>query len=191
MAQTATEEATNLLNRLSQKPGVQSVLILSRETGAIIRSSGLPSSTTNSNPNSALPPSISADQINGNQTSSSVGIDTGLVNRGSDERNGLPARPRSSHASAGVMSAEEVARKVWSFLSAAGGLARDLLIHNEGDGEQDRDSTINGYVRGQSEQRGAALDDVKLLRLRTKNNEIVIIPDKKFLLVVIHATPTA
>ncbi|KAK4696950.1 dynein light chain roadblock-type, partial [Lecanoromycetidae sp. Uapishka_2] len=34
-------------------------------------------------------------------------------------------------------------------------------------------------------------DEVKLLRLRTRKNEIVIVPDPKFLLVVIHDTPPA
>lgn len=34
-------------------------------------------------------------------------------------------------------------------------------------------------------------DEVKLLRLRTRKTEIVIVPDAKFLLVVIHDTPPA
>lgn len=34
-------------------------------------------------------------------------------------------------------------------------------------------------------------DEVKLLRLRTRKNEIIIAPDAKFLLVVIHDTPPA
>ncbi|CAF9931009.1 MAG: hypothetical protein GOMPHAMPRED_005792 [Gomphillus americanus] len=34
-------------------------------------------------------------------------------------------------------------------------------------------------------------DDVQLLRLRTRKNEIVIVPDAKYLLVVIHDAPKA
>lgn len=81
-------------------------------------------------------------------------------------------------------SAQEVARMVWSFMEAAGALVEDM----------DAD------------------DEVKLLRLRTKRNELVIVPgkmdclrdrssiaasltprdaDPKFILVVIHDTPPA
>jgi predicted regulator of Ras-like GTPase activity (Roadblock/LC7/MglB family) len=62
-----------------------------------------------------------------------------------------------------MQSAEGVARMVWSFVEAAGGLVEGL----------DKE------------------DEVKLLRVRTKKHELVIVPDSKFLLVVIHETPPA
>ena len=34
-------------------------------------------------------------------------------------------------------------------------------------------------------------DEVKLLRLRTKKQELVIVPDPKYLLIVVHDTPPA
>ena len=34
-------------------------------------------------------------------------------------------------------------------------------------------------------------DELKLLRLRTKKQEIVIVPDPKYLLTVVHDTPPA
>jgi len=34
-------------------------------------------------------------------------------------------------------------------------------------------------------------DELKLLRLRTKKQELVIVPDSKYLLIVIHDTPPA
>ena len=34
-------------------------------------------------------------------------------------------------------------------------------------------------------------DEVKLLRLRTKKQEFVIVPDAKFLLIVVHDTSSA
>lgn len=34
-------------------------------------------------------------------------------------------------------------------------------------------------------------DELKLLRLRTKKQELVIVPDAKYLLIVIHETPAA
>jgi dynein light chain roadblock-type len=116
------EETLALLTRLSQKPGVQSTLVLSRENGAIVRTSGLISNSTTSNPNSTLPASTdnSADGFSNGRKES------------------------------GIQSAEDVARMVWSFLSAAGSLVEGL----------------------------DAEDEVKLLRLRTKKNELVIVPGR-------------
>lgn len=37
----------------------------------------------------------------------------------------------------------------------------------------------------------ALQDELKLLRLRTKNQEFVIVPEPKYLLVVVHDTPLA
>jgi dynein light chain roadblock-type len=34
-------------------------------------------------------------------------------------------------------------------------------------------------------------DEMKLLRLRTKKYELVIVPDAKYLLLVVHETPAA
>ncbi|KAJ9155476.1 hypothetical protein NKR23_g1693 [Pleurostoma richardsiae] len=59
--------------------------------------------------------------------------------------------------------AEELAAMVWAFVSAAGGLVQDLDTE----------------------------DELKLLRLRTKKQELVIVPDTKYLLIVIHDTPPA
>ncbi|KAF2798899.1 hypothetical protein K505DRAFT_357082 [Melanomma pulvis-pyrius CBS 109.77] len=135
MAQNAPDESLALLTRLSQKPGVQSTLILSRETGAIVRTSGLISNTTTANPNSTLPASLET----------------------------APDNYSNGRKESGIQSAEDVASMVWSFLGAAGKLVDGL----------DKE------------------DEVKLLRLRTKKNELVIVPDPKFILVVIHDTPPA
>jgi dynein light chain roadblock-type len=105
---------------LSQKPGVQSTLILSRDTGAIVRTSGLISNSSSANPNSTLP--ASADNGPDNYT--------------------------NGRKESGIHSAEDVASMVWSFLGSAGKLVDAL----------DKE------------------DEVKLLRLRTKKNELVIVP---------------
>ncbi|KAI4910891.1 hypothetical protein J4E90_007148 [Alternaria incomplexa] len=135
MAQNAPDETLSLLTRLSQKPGVQSTLILSRENGTIIRTSGLISNSSSANPNSTLPASGEAASDN--------------------DSNG--------RKESGIHSAEDVASMVWSFLTAAGTLVDEL----------DKE------------------DEVKLLRLRTRKNELVIVPDPKFILVAIHDTPPA
>ncbi|KAI1125784.1 hypothetical protein F5Y10DRAFT_246334 [Nemania abortiva] len=61
------------------------------------------------------------------------------------------------------LAAQELASMVWSFLSSAGSLVDEI------DSE----------------------DELKLLRLRTKKQEFVIVPEPKYLLVVIHDTPPA
>ncbi|TGJ84895.1 hypothetical protein E0Z10_g3874 [Xylaria hypoxylon] len=61
------------------------------------------------------------------------------------------------------LASQELASMVWSFLSSAGSLVDDI------DSE----------------------DELKLLRLRTKKQEFVIVPEPKYLLVVIHDTPPA
>jgi dynein light chain roadblock-type len=118
-----SDETLSLLTRLGQKPGVQSTLILSRETGAIVRTSGLISKSSSPNPNSTLPASSEAT--------------------GENYTNG--------RKESGIHSAEDVASLVWSFLKAAGSLVDEL----------DKE------------------DEVKLLRLRTKKNELVIVPGTK------------
>ncbi|KAL2141711.1 hypothetical protein VTI28DRAFT_2077 [Corynascus sepedonium] len=56
--------------------------------------------------------------------------------------------------------AEEVASMIWNFVSSAGDLVHELDTE----------------------------DEVKLLRLRTKKQEFVIVPDAKYLLIVVHET---
>ncbi|KAI0476141.1 hypothetical protein GGR56DRAFT_641371 [Xylariaceae sp. FL0804] len=59
--------------------------------------------------------------------------------------------------------AQELASMVWAFLSTAGSLVEEMDTE----------------------------DELKLLRLRTKKQEFVIVPEPKYLLVVIHDTPPA
>lgn len=113
-------ETLSHLTRLGQKPGVQSTLILSRETGAIVRTSGLISNSSSANPNSTLPASTD--------------------NAADGYSNG--------RKESGIHSAEDVARMAWTFVNSAGSMVNEL------DEE----------------------DEVKLLRLRTKKCELVIVP---------------
>ncbi|KAI3327025.1 hypothetical protein HD806DRAFT_531617 [Xylariaceae sp. AK1471] len=60
-----------------------------------------------------------------------------------------------------TQAAQELASMVWSFMSSAGSLVDEIDTE----------------------------DELKLLRLRTKKQEFVIVPEPKYLLVVIHDTP--
>ncbi|KAJ4386718.1 hypothetical protein N0V93_009616 [Gnomoniopsis smithogilvyi] len=74
-----------------------------------------------------------------------------------------PAAVTAAQIDSETQGAEELAGMVWKFVNAAGGLVAGL------DGE----------------------DELKLLRVRTKKQELVIVPDVKYLLIVIHETPAA
>ena len=156
-----TSDTTTLLDRLASKPGVQSTLILSRKDGTIIRSTGLLSSSVTESPNNTSN-DVDASAVNGVEGTSSTS------------------------------SAQELARLVFSFVSNAGSLALNLSLHG-----QSR-AAFNGEIAGrpttastesESLRENNGNDEVKLLRLRTRKNELVIVPDKGFLLVVVHATP--
>lgn len=82
------------------------------------------------------------------QTSGFLVVDESVY--GDDDECENPDGPHTTKpAVKGMRSAEAVARAVMSFLDAAGSLVRDLMDDNDG---------------------------VKLLRLRTRQNELVIVP---------------
>ena len=116
---TFAEDTIANLDRLSQKSGVQSSLIISRESGAIVQSSGLEARDGSTDPEIVLPPS-------------EIDVD------------------RNAPKDGKLQTAEDVARIVYNFVKAAGEMAQEL------NGTQD--------------------DGLKLLRLRTKKNELVIVP---------------
>lgn len=116
-----SEETQALLARLSQRPGVQSTLILSRDTGAIVRSSGLV--TAEEVGEDGAPPT-NGTYVNGDSTDGEV-------------------------KKKGTRNAEEVAALVYNFVKSAGSMVEELNGEN---------------------------DEAKLLRVRTKKNEVVIVP---------------
>lgn len=117
---TPSEETASLLARLSQRPGVQSTLILSRDTGAIVRSSGLLTAEEDGDSEAARPTS-------------------------SDATNGTDGEVKKK----GTRRAEDVARLVWRYMQSAASMIEEL----------------NGEA-----------DEAKLLRVRTKKNELIIMP---------------
>lgn len=104
---------------------------------------------------------------------------------------------------------------VWKFVNAAGGLVAgldgevsacrflDVLQPSiEARDERPREPVFMGHtgngvnVEKTRETESVAndrllQDELKLLRVRTKKQELVIVPDTKYLLIVIHETPAA
>ena len=115
---TPSQETANLLARLSNRPGVQGTLILSRDTGAIVRSSGLATDDGEGESDLIQP--------------AANGTASGDVKQ-----------------KRGTRQEDQVARLVWQFHQSVGTMVEELNGDN---------------------------DEAKLLRIRTKKNELVIVP---------------
>ena len=76
---------------------------------------------------------------------------------------------------------EQMASVVWNFVRSAAGLVQGL----------DVEVIFISCAMINYRSNMSCQDEVKLLRLRTKKYELVIVPDSKYLLVVIHETPSA
>lgn len=164
------------LHRLSKKPGVKAWLMLDRSDGAVLKTSGQiaavrpAKSSANAN-NAGAPPSLPTP------TSGSFSAD---VHTNTDSES---------------LAAQELASMVWKFLSSAGSLVEEI------DSEVWFSAMWNLHMtrlwrwrldgKPRLIQYCALQDELKLLRLRTKNQEFVIVPEPKYLLVVIHDTPLA
>jgi dynein light chain roadblock-type len=76
---------------------------------------------------------------------------------------------------------EQMASTVWNFVKSSAGLVQSL----------DAEVTFMSCEWINYRSNLSCQDEVKLLRLRTKKFELVIVPDSKYLLVVVHETPSA
>ncbi|KAF2218672.1 hypothetical protein BDZ85DRAFT_78486 [Elsinoe ampelina] len=132
MQQATLEDTLAKLSRLADKPGVQATLVLSRQSGDIVQSSGLEKADSNA-------------QTNG-------------IGQGGPE--GTNAARTGS-----FKPVEEVASMIFNYVTASARIAREM-------------TTSEG-------------DEVKLLRMRMKRSELVIVPDAHYIAVVIHDTPPA
>lgn len=89
--------------------------------------------------------------------------------------------PRDGGSEDGV---EEFATMISKFVHSAGGLVQDL--DTEVRTQWLKLDSFHRRIQANKWQ-----DDVKLLRLRTKKHELVIVPDSKYIFVVVHDTPPA
>ncbi|KAK2800543.1 hypothetical protein FQN50_008088 [Emmonsiellopsis sp. PD_5] len=174
------------LSNLTSRPGVQSTLLLSRKDGSIIQSSGLLASRSSPASTPPAPASIPEPAAPEQQS------DPNATANETTEPSQPPAPYKPTQA-------ETLAAHIFAFVSSASALSTSLsnpssVPNNEtdyGSGTVGADNVNgHGHARNDSgESEGYEReedDDVKLLRLRTKIHEIIIIPDRKFLLCVVH-----
>lgn len=177
------QHVTALLSHLTSRPGVQSTLILSRKDGRIIQSTGL------------LAPQETRPAPNASSTP-----ETTPLPQPSDSS---PASPAPSTPSTYQPSqAETLATHIFTFVSSASALGGCLSRPaNAANGDNPNhssglDAGYDTYGNGTSTPREEDKeaedgereedDEVKLLRMRTKKHEIVVVPDRKYLLCVVH-----
>ncbi|EPS28399.1 hypothetical protein PDE_03345 [Penicillium oxalicum 114-2] len=177
---------TALLSHLTSRPGVQSTMILARKDGSIIQCTGeLAASENLSRSNSTA---IAAAEISTTQPSESS-----------------PASPdASTPAPYQPSQAETLAAHIFNFVTSASALGLTLahpVPTQSGNGRSSSglNGDYDGYGAGSTntaapreEDHDAGLDreeedEVKLLRMRTRKHEIVVVPDRKYLLCVVHA----
>ncbi|KAJ5945941.1 hypothetical protein N7454_002780 [Penicillium verhagenii] len=188
-SQQVPQHVTALLSHLTSRPGVQSTLILSRKDGSIIQSTGqlAPQETTQprSTPTTAAP---------SEQTTLSP----------PDSTPTSPAAPAPSTQQ--FSQAEALAAHIFAFVSSASALGVSLSrpITQQStdlpppassaptvDGGYDVYGSNGARTPHEDDRDGESTDreedeEVKLLRMRTRKHEIVVVPDRKYLLCVVH-----
>ena len=176
------QHVTALLSHLTSRPGVQSTLILSRKDGSIIQSTGMLAIQETATPQKTpLAPTT---------------VDQNPLVPSSDSS---PASPAAHSPSTYLPSqAETLAAHIFAFVSSASALGISLSKPITQSGEGPNATALNGYgtygngTRTPQEDQDADTgdrdeeDEVKLLRMRTRKHEIVVVPDRKYLLCVVH-----
>ncbi|KAI5867572.1 hypothetical protein GGS23DRAFT_548901 [Durotheca rogersii] len=162
-AASAAANADNVdeaLHRMSKKPGVKGWLMLDRADGTLIKHSSQIATVRPARLSSAA-----AGGSNGLGGDSAPNNDLPMsptVASGSFSSDiGSGTTPGAGAANDDAQAAKELAGLVWSLVSVAGKMVDDV------DEE----------------------DEIKLLRLRTKRQEFVVVVEPKYLLILIHHTP--
>ncbi|KAL4757236.1 uncharacterized protein BDW70DRAFT_114151 [Aspergillus foveolatus] len=210
------QHVSALLSHLTSRPGVQSTLILSRKDGSIIQTTGLlaPPKRTPVTSGASTPAPTSGTESAPTDTPTDTVTDTGTPSSPPTEAETQQLQPSSTtsaqtHTQSQPQAqskpyqptqAEALAAQIFSFVSAASNLS--LSLSNPPGEDANGNSVLeSGLVNGNGSGRdegeadgseGQDDDEVKLLRLRTKKHEVVIVPDRKYLLCVVQdATPSA
>lgn len=159
-------------------------MILSRKDGSIIQSTGL-----------LAPQESGAPRVT---PSTSSPTDQTPLAQPPDSSPASPAPPTQSTYQ--PSQAEALAAHIFAFVSSASALGVSLskpITQQAGEGssstglEGGYEALANGTSTPQDERDADGEDhdgedEVKLLRMRTRKHEIVVVPDRKYLLCVVH-----
>ncbi|KAJ5699122.1 hypothetical protein N7462_001127 [Penicillium macrosclerotiorum] len=190
--QQVPHHVTALLSHLTSRPGVQSTLILSRKDGSIIQSTGQLAAQETNSASRAVPPAASAT------------TDPNPLAQPSEAPPASPAASTPYQPS----QAETLAAHIFNFVSSASVLGVSLSRPMTSSASNEHSSTtLDGEYESYRNGTGTSTprekyqdaetgdreedDEVKLLRMRTRKHEIVVVPDRKYLLCVVHDTASA
>ena len=173
-----SQQVTNTLQALANRPGVESTLILSRSDGSIIKVTGSleePRLDNQENSTTSPPPPGSPTPAGTSARNTSAG---GEVVAESAER--------------GPTRAEILASQIFRFVSVSSSLASSIPSATSSKGSSAAHVGGNGYRSASDDtstegarQETPEPNEVQLLRMRSKKHEIIIFPDPKFLCCVV------
>lgn len=204
------QHVTTLLSHLTSRPGVQSTLILSRRDGSVIQSTGILAESLagrgvqtgqgQAQPEQGTEGTEQVEQEQG-QTEQSAGEGTEAEAESSastptgeeQPQAQIQGQPRGRYQPS---HAETLAARIFSFVSSASDLSMSLshpegsqgsAVLNTSPSTATATATTNGTpTTTEEEEQNYDDDEVKLLRLRTRKHEIVVVPDRKYLLCVVQ-----
>ncbi|KAK5954373.1 hypothetical protein OHC33_004095 [Knufia fluminis] len=164
MAKQGSEDAPSvnlILQNLTKRPNVRSTLILSRKDGSIIKVSGSIAEDTPAQVQSGTRENAAQDQ------EESVKLEEPKLTR-----------------------AQAMASSIYAFVAAAAVLGESVRsIDTENSSIAGRPGGVDNVQAGSgtdSNSKSQAEDDVQLLRLRLKRQEVIIFPDPNYLCCVVQ-----
>jgi ribosomal protein L25 (general stress protein Ctc) len=175
-----------MLRGLTERPNVQSTIILSRKDGSIIRAAGIGLSEERGVSTSA---GYQWSQVPGS-TSDPEG----------SERGGASTAEKSEESAEnqqGARPVEVLASSIFQFVNNANVLGETLGAASREGPRSNGAFTAGAYGEGtnpantersyeEDAESGSSEDEVQLLRLRTKHQEIIIFPDPNYICCVVQ-----
>lgn len=176
-----------MLRGLTERPNVQSTLILSRKDGSIIRATGTDDTVARNS-------SASVNAYQWSQTREAKGGTEGL------DRESMPTADKpddSADIQESAKPVEILASTIFQFVNNANVLGETLGAMPWSGARPDGSFTAGVYATGldpskkgrsseDDAENGSRGDDVQLLRLRTKHQEIIIFPDPNYICCVVQ-----
>lgn len=184
------------LSHLQSRPDVQSTLILSRKDGSIIQATGQLGQLSTPNPTSTPNPEPATEsEPQDSTTTNPESADTPPTEPTEQESPAQTDTQPEQVKPYKPSQAETLAAHIFAYVSSASALSTCLSRSTAGDdqeaeygGSNTQSTPQNPVTEGQDNKEGHPEEDdeLKLLRLRTKVHEIIIFPDRRFLLCVVH-----
>jgi hypothetical protein len=164
----------SIIRGLINRPNVHATLILSRKDGSIIKATGFINSRNDTN----LARQTYGELLSGSKND--AGQDTTST---SLEQTTVTAQDTA------LTQVEILASSIYTFVAASVGLAKSMSLpdtSNELYNGQNEDNQAQSTGDLRDVSHGTAEEDIQLLRMRTRKQEIIIFPDPRYLCCVVQ-----